>query len=125
MCTRTCRAFSTELFTTLVGPNPQCCVSYSGCRSSHLSLFNLIQIFLSPSASWLICLCGGYSFWLTSFHFGATHKLGEGAVTLVIQIIPKIFNCTGPSIYPDKPASGNQLTLELQVLAHHPLRQMG
>lgn len=125
MCTRTCRAFSTELFTTQLGPSPYCCVSYSGCRSSHLYLLNLVQIFLSPPASWLTCLCGGSSFWLTSFHFGTSHKLGEGAVTLVVQIIPKTLNSIGPSIHPDKPSSGNHLTLELSVLARHPFSQVG
>lgn len=123
MCARTCRAFSTELFTAQLDPSPYCCVSYSGCGSSHLYLLNLPQIFLSPSDSWLMCLCGGSSFWLTSFRFGTTHNLGEGAVTLVTQIIPKTLNNIGPSIHPDKPSSGNQLTLEVHAL--HPFSQAG
>lgn len=51
------------------GPFPQSCsphsqtpahtavCNYSGCRSSHLSLLNLVQIFLSQSSSRLMCFC--------------------------------------------------------------------
>lgn len=105
LCTRTPRAFSTDVLTPQSDPRPYCCVQ----------LFRLQEftfIFVKPRTNLPVpifhpvdvFLCGGSSFWFIylSFHFGVTHKLGEGAVTLVTQQFLKILDSFGPSIHPDE-----------------------